>query len=457
MDILHLNTCIKKKEISPVDVVKETLEKIYEKNPQTNAFITISEKEALESAKVLEKEMIEGKVRGPLHGIPIAVKDLIYTKGIKTTMGSKIYEHFIPSVDATVVEKLKQAGAIIIGKANTHEFAYGPIGDRSYFGACRNPYNLEKISGGSSSGSAAAVAANMVLASIGTDTGGSIRIPASACGVVGMKPTFGLVSKAGAFDLAYTLDHIGPITTNIKENALLLNIIAGFDPKDSYSIKDSQNTDYSRLIGKSVKGKTIGIAMNSYFTNLNKEVKDAFDKCVTIFKHLQANITEVVVPNIEEIADAQAVTIKAEASAVHADSLQSYQGNVDDEVYERLVASKEVKGYEYVQAQMNRNKLISNLNQLFNDVDILIVPTLPILPTDIGQREVTINHTSVSTQHALLKLTSPFNYTGNPALSIPIGMSKSGLPIGIQLIGKHGDEEKLYQFGYALESELGAS
>lgn len=457
MDILHLNTCIKKKEISPVDVVKETLEKIYEKNPQTNAFITISEKEALESAKVLEKEMIEGKVRGPLHGIPIAVKDLIYTNGIKTTMGSKVYEHFIPSFDATVVEKLKQAGAIIIGKANTHEFAYGPIGDRSYFGACRNPYNLEKISGGSSSGSAAAVAANMVLASIGTDTGGSIRIPASACGVVGMKPTFGLVSKAGAFDLAYTLDHIGPITTNIKENALLLNIIAGFDPKDSYSIQDSQNKDYSRLIGKRVKGKTIGIATNSYFTTVIKEVKDAFDRCVTTFLQLQANVKEVRVPNIEEIADAQAVTIKAEASAVHADALQSYQGNVDEEVYERLVNSQEVKGYEYVQAQVNRNKLISNLNQLFNEVDILLVPTLPILPTGIGQREVTINGESVSTQHALLKLTSPFNYTGNPVLSIPCGMSKCGLPIGIQLIGKHGDEEKLYQFGYALESELGVS
>lgn len=454
MNIMHINTCIRNKEVSPVDVVKETLKNIYEKNPDNNSFITISEQDALKSAKILEEELMTGHIRGPLHGIPIAIKDLIYTKGIKTTMGSKIYEHFIPAFDATVVEKLKQAGAIIIGKANTHEFAYGPVGDRSYFGACRNPHNLKKISGGSSSGSAAAVAANMVLASIGTDTGGSIRIPSSACGVVGMKPTFGLVSKAGSFPLAYTLDHIGPITSNIKDNALLLNIIAGYDPKDDFSLHTEENKDYSRLIGEDVKDKKIGIATNSYFTKVNQEIKDAFDRCVHVFERLQTNVSEVSVPSIEEIADAQAITIKAEAAAVHADSLESYQGQIDEEVYDRLIASKQVSGYEYVQAQMNRNKLISKFNQLFDDVDILLVPTLPILPTNIDQREVTIDHTPVTTQYALLKLTSPFNYSGNPALSVPCGMSESGLPIGVQLIGRHGDEETLYQFGYALESEL---
>lgn len=451
---MKMHQSIRKGEISPLDLVNEALKQIAEKNPDHHAFITVSEKEAIESAKLLEQELLDGKVRGPLHGIPIAIKDLIYTQGIKTTMGSKIYEHFIPSIDATVIEKLKQAGAIIIGKTNTHEFAYGPTGDRSYFGACTNPYNLDKMSGGSSSGSAVAVAANMVLASIGTDTGGSIRIPASACGVVGMKPTFGQVSKAGSFPLAYTLDHLGPITTTIKDNALLLNIIAGHDPKDAYSIKMSGNKDYAKLIGEDVKHATIGIATNEFFTDIDQEIKEAIDKSVDLFKQLQTNIKKVAVPGIEEIAEAQAVTIKSEASAVHADSLQEYEGKVDEEVFERLVASKEVKGYEYVQAQTKRNKLIADLNHIFDEVDVLLVPTLPILPPDINQREVTINNTTVTTQHALLKLTAPFNYTGNPSLSIPCGMSKSGLPIGLQLIGRHHEEERLYQLGDALEAEL---
>jgi len=451
---MKMHQSIRKGEISPLDLVNEALKQIAEKNPDHHAFITVSEKEAIESAKLLEQELLDGKVRGPLHGIPIAIKDLIYTQGIKTTMGSKIYEHFIPSIDATVIEKLKQAGAIIIGKTNTHEFAYGPTGDRSYFGACTNPYNLDKMSGGSSSGSAVAVAANMVLASIGTDTGGSIRIPASACGVVGMKPTFGQVSKEGSFPLAYTLDHLGPITTTIKDNALLLNIIAGHDPKDAYSIKMSGNKDYAKLIGEDVKHATIGIATNEFFTDIDQEIKEAIDKSVDLFKQLQTNIKKVAVPGIEEIAEAQAVTIKSEASAVHADSLQEYEGKVDEEVFERLVASKEVKGYEYVQAQTKRNKLIADLNHIFDEVDVLLVPTLPILPPDINQREVTINNTTVTTQHALLKLTAPFNYTGNPSLSIPCGMSKSGLPIGLQLIGRHHDEERLYQLGDALEVEL---
>lgn len=451
---MKMHQSIRKGEISPLDLVNEALKQIAEKNPDHHAFITVAEKEAIESAKQLEQELLNGKVRGPLHGIPIGIKDLIYTKGIKTTMGSKIYEHFIPSFDATVIEKLKQAGAIIIGKTNTHEFAYGPTGDRSYFGACRNPYNLDKMSGGSSSGSAVAVAANMVLASIGTDTGGSIRIPASACGVVGMKPTFGQVSKEGSFPLAYTLDHLGPITTTVKDNALLLNIIAGHDPKDAYSIKMSGNKDYAKLIGKDVKNATIGIATNVFFTDIDQEIKEAIDKSVDLFKQLQTNIKEVTIPGIEEIAEAQAVTIKSEASAVHADTLQEYEGKIDEEVFERLVASKEVTGYEYVQAQTKRNKLITDLNHIFDEVDVLLVPTLPILPPDINQREVTINNTTVTTQHALLKLTAPFNYTGNPSLSIPCGMSKSGLPIGLQLIGRHHDEERLYQLGDALEAEI---
>lgn len=452
MDILTTARRIKQKELSPVDLVNQTLEKISEENPKTNAFITVSEVEALQDAKKLEQEVMDGKLRGQLHGIPIAAKDLIFTKNLRTTMGSKVYENFVPDVDATVIQKLKDAGAIIIGKTNTHEFAYGPIGDRSYFGACRNPHNPEKISGGSSSGSAAAVAAGMVSGALGTDTGGSIRIPSSACGVVGMKPTFGLVSKKGVFDLSYTLDHVGPITNNIKDNALLLNTIVGYDLQDPYSL-NIEKRDYSLLIGNEVRGKVIGIP-SFYFDLIDEEVHAAAMKCINIFESLGVAVKKIDINCMERIAEAQAITIQSEAAAVHMDTIQNHQADIDSEVYERLVVSQDVKGYEYVLSQKQRKQLIDQFNQSFDHVDILLTPTLPILPTDIGQREVEISGQKEAVRHALLRLTSPTDYTGNPSLSLPCGLSKSALPIGVQLIAKHGNEDKLYQFGYALEQNM---
>src|SRR5699024_4777100 len=226
------------------------------------------------------------------------------------------------------------------------------------------------------------------------DTGGSIRIPAAACGVVGMKPTFGLVSGVGAFDLAHTLDHIGPLTKSVRDNAMILFISAGSDEAASHSL-NVEAKDYTSLINDSIAGKNVGVVTNPYFTDVNPEVKAAFNKCVDIFKDLQTHIKEVEVPKIEEIAAAQVDTIKAEASATHADDLDNYPGKVDDEVYERLLDSKETRGYEYVQAQLKRDDFVANLNQLFDEVDVIMTPTLPTLPTDIGQREVDINGDSV--------------------------------------------------------------
>lgn len=452
MDIVATADKIKNKELSPIDLVNQALRKIKEENPKNNAFITVSADEALQNAKKLEKEAMEGTIRSALHGIPIAIKDLIYTKSIRTTMGSKIYENFIPDVDATVIEKLKAAGAIIIGKVNTHEFAYGPTGDRSYFGPCRNPHDLEKMAGGSSSGSAAAVASNMVVASLGTDTGGSIRIPSAACGVVGMKPTFGLVSKANVFKLAYTLDHIGPITKTIKDNALLLNSIAGYDVRDPYSIK-VEAEDYTRLIGKELRGKTVGIA-SFYFDRIENEVNQAVYQCIGLLKEMQVNVKEVELSVLNEIAEAQAITIKSEAAAVHVNTINNHRADIDEEVYDRLVDSQRVKGYEYALAQLRRSELIAKYNTVFDDVDVLISPTLPIVSPNVGQREVNIEGEKETVQRALLRLTSPTNYTGNPSLSIPCGKNKNGLPIGVQFFAKHNHEAKLYQFGYALQQAL---
>ncbi len=452
MNIDEVSPLIEQKKLSPTELVKHTLEKISNENSNTNSFITVCSEKALKAAEDLEKELVEGNVRSKLHGVPIALKDLIFTKGIRTTMGSKLYKDFIPDTNATIVEKLENAGAIIIGKVNTHEFAYGPTGDRSYFGSCLNPYDSSKITGGSSSGSAASVGAGLVNLSVGTDTGGSIRIPSSACGTVGMKPTFGLVSKKDVHALSYTQDHVGPITRTVKENALLLNVLAGYDPNDPYSL-NMEIQDYSSLIGTDVKGMVIGIP-SFYLQSLEEEVHQMFSKCIKVCEYLGAKVTEVNIDDIGEISHAQSITVQFEASSIHAQTLKNHQKSIDSEVYERLKASRLVKAYEYVHAQSKKQELIYKYNQVFDHVDILLTPTLPIVPPNIGQREVTINGKVESVRNALLRLTAPTNFTGNPSLSLPVELSKDGLPIGLQLISRHGMEAKIYQFAYMLEQHV---
>ena len=452
MELLTLSKSFIDKKISPKEIVEHSINNIKKNNPIYNALITVCEEEAIAAATLAEDEISRGIVKGPLHGIPIAIKDVIFTQGIRTTMGSKLYENFVPDYNATVVQKLKDAGAIIIGKANTHEFAFGPTGDRSFFGPCRNPYNPDKITGGSSSGSAAALATDMAYASLGTDTGGSIRIPASACGIVGMKPTFGLISKYGVFNTAYTLDHPGPMTKTVKDNAILLNVLAGYDQKDPHSIEQSKE-DYTRLIGSSIAGKVIGLP-SFYFKNIDAEVARAIAKVIEVYQDLGAIVEEVELQGMEEIAESQVITIQAEAYAVHEKNMSDRGLDYDPELHERLQSCKKVPAYEYVLAQQKRNDLINQHNKVFEKVDILLTPTLPILPTDINQREVDIGGNRELVRNALLRLTAPTNYTGNPGLSVPCGFSICGLPIGFQLTGMHRKEALLYQFGHAYEQGI---
>lgn len=452
MNLLTLSRSIREKKMSPVEAVQQTLQRIEKENPVCNAYITVCAEEAMAAAVQAEQEIMAGNNRGPLHGVPVAVKDLIFTKGIRTTMGSKVYERFVPDRDATVVRKLKQAGAIVIGKTNTHEFAYGPIGDRSHFGPTRNPYNPEKITGGSSGGSAAAVAAHLAAAALGTDTGGSIRIPSAACGIVGMKPTFGLVSKAGVFDLAYTLDHVGPMTKTVKDNAVLLNVLAGYDEADPHSLPQVRE-DYTRFIGEGVRGIVIGVP-EVYYRHVDKEVEAAVRRAIDVYRSLGAEVREVEVRGFAALSEAQRITIQAEAYAVHERTVAEHGADLDPEVLERLLASREVPGYRYVQVQHRRKQLTRQFNEVFDDVDALLTPTIPILQTDINQREVAIGAYTEGVRQALLRLTAPTNFTGNPCLSVPCGFSDSGLPIGFQLIGKHGDEARLYQIGHAYEQAV---
>jgi aspartyl-tRNA(Asn)/glutamyl-tRNA(Gln) amidotransferase subunit A len=434
---------IQSKEVSPVEVVNTLLKEIEQKNPSLNAFLTVAESSALESAKQAEQDIVSGNYKGPLHGVPIGLKDLIETEGIRTTMGSKLFKDYIPEKDATLVTHLKNAGAIILGKLHTHEFAYGPVGDRSYFGPARNPHDPTKITGGSSSGAGAAVAANLAFAGIGTDTGGSVRIPAAACGVVGLKPTVGKISKEGVFPLSYTLDHVGPLTRTVLDNALVLDVLSGEKRMDIHAVVEAFNQF-------NLKGLSVGIPETYFLEDLESEVDEAFKASVALLESAGARIVPVDIPNLEQILWAQTIVQTSEAYEVHEKWLATQGTDYDPEVYERLLESKETRGYEYVKAMRLRDSLIQGVDSCFNEVNVIITPTLPILPTDVDQREIVIGGKTLNVRGALLKNTRPWNYTGHPALSVPNGWSAFGLPIGLQLIGPYHSEALLYKIGQKL-------
>ncbi|KQU25878.1 glutamyl-tRNA amidotransferase [Bacillus sp. Leaf13] len=452
-DLFKLSNAIYNKQISPVEVTGHIIERISQVNPKINAYITVLADQAIKDAKQAEQEITLGNWRGPLHGIPIGVKDMIYTKNIKTTMGSQLFKNFLPDYNATVVEKLKRTGAIIIGKQNTHEFAYGPTGDRSYFGPVRNPYDLSKMTGGSSSGSAAAVASALCYGALGTDTGGSVRIPSSICGIVGMKPTFGRVSKYGLYPTSWTLDHIGPMTRCVKDNAILLNVLSGYDSQDYYSIKTTQE-DFTRLLNKGIKGSVIGIPSSFFFERVELEVKNQVLQAIEVFKSLGAEVRPVNIPQIQKISLAHQMIVKCEAYTIHESPLVNSPELYDTEVKERLLSGSIPKALEYVKALQMKQVAIHEFNQVLEEVDVILFPTVSVLPPDIEQREVTIEGYPEHVRSAINRLNGPTNLNGFPSLQIPCGFSSSGMPIGLQLIGKQLDEANLYRFAHSFEQEV---
>lgn len=447
-----LSDAIKNKVVSPLDVVQQLFAHIEKENLKVNAFISVLQQDAMKQAKDAADDIASGHWKGALHGVPIGLKDLIYTKNIKTTMGSEIYKDFIPDYDATVVEALDQAGAIIVGKLNTHQFAYGPIGDRSYFGPTRNPFDPSKISGGSSSGSAAAIATSMCYGALGTDTGGSIRIPASCCGIVGMKPTFGRVSKYGVYPLNYTVDTIGPMTKTVRDNAMLLTVLAGYDTRDPYSLQ-TEKEDFTRFLYEGVKGVKIGIPASYYNHHLQDEVNEKIEDAKRVFEHLGAELSTVDMPLMDDIFTAHQLVSRGEAYTVHEKLLEKHSDQYEEEVKDRLLANKDIKAHEYVQAEQFRHTAKQAFHDALQEVDVLLTPTIPILPTNLNQREVTFHGQTESIRTALLRLTAPTSFNGFPSISIPCGFAASGLPIGCQLIGSPLKEARLYQYAHAFEQE----
>lgn len=352
IDVLHLSLeslarKIRAKQISPVEVTRQLLERIDSVDDDLNSYITVLYDEALAAASRAEREIVAGNVRGWLHGVPVGLKDIIYTDGVRTTMGSQIFRNYVPDHDATVVEKLREAGAVVVGKLNTHQFAYGPTGDRSYFGPVRNPYDSTKISGGSSSGSAAAVASSLCYAALGTDTGGSVRIPASCCGVVGMKPTFGRISKYGIFPLSWSLDHVGPMTRTVEDNAIVLGALSGHDARDPYSVR-RETEDFTRHLNQGIKGSVVGVPSSFYFENVEEEVRAMVNRAIEVFRDLGARIHEVEMPHSEEILAAQRVVLASEAFTVHEERLRGQPEQFEGEVRARLLIGEAIRAYEYI-------------------------------------------------------------------------------------------------------------
>jgi aspartyl-tRNA(Asn)/glutamyl-tRNA(Gln) amidotransferase subunit A len=454
--LTDLARAFRERRLSPVEVVRTLLERIETEDGDLNAFITVLPEKALEEAARAEDEITAGRYRGPLHGIPLGLKDLIYTQDIRTTMGSAFFEDYVPGYSATVAIKLAEAGAVLIGKTNTHEFAYGPTGDRSYFGPMRNPHDTSRISGGSSGGSAAAVAADLLYGSLGSDTGGSVRIPSALCGVVGMKPTFGRVSKHGVFPLSWTLDHVGPISRTLEDNALLLNTLAGYDPKDPCAANRPPE-DFARDLRHGVRGGVVGVPQEFYFEHVEVEAGERVREAIEVFRSLGASVQVVGIPHLWETLRAQRLTLAADAYAIHKERLESAPERFDEEVRKRLVDGERLRAYRYASAQQRKLRSRDEFGEALGQVDLLLTPAVPIAATLIGQREVDIGGYKETVRSAVTRLTGPTNLNGLPSLSVPCGSTASGLPVGMQLIGRPFDEATLYRFGHSYEAAVAGS
>ncbi len=455
-DIDVANLCIgraaralRDREFSPLELTDAYLRRIEALNPMINAFVTITAERARDDARRATEEFAAGKVRGPLHGIPIAHKDLYETAGIRTTGGSKIHGKHIPKADCTVVRKLRDAGTILLGKLNTHEYAYGVTTNNPHYGATRNPWDLQRIPAGSSGGSAAAIAAGLATATTGSDTGGSIRMPASVCGVVGLKPTYGRVSKAGVLPLSYRFDHTGPLTRTVEDAALMLNVIAGYDPADAASVRVPVD-DATAFLGQGVRGLRIGVPRGYFFDHLEDDIATAMDVAIDVLVQLGAEVRNIDIPGVADGLGGTFGFVLAEAQDIHANSLRTRPEDFGPDVREILT------GYfpstsELMAGQRAVDLLTTAMRIALETVDVLLTPTTPITAPFIGQESVSYGTMEESVLGAMIRCTAPFNATHLPALSLPCGFNRSGLPIGLQIAGRPFEEAMVLRVGHAYE------
>jgi len=470
LTIHELHEKLKAKELSSVEATRALLARIEAVDPRVNAYITVTPELALAEAEAADRHIAAGKM-APLTGIPMGLKDIFITKGIRTTCGSKILENFVPPYDGTAVAKLKAQGAVILGKLNQDEFAMGSSSESSHFGATRNPWNLDCTPGGSSGGSAAAVAAQSTVATLGTDTGGSIRQPASHCGCVGLKPTYGRVSRYGVIAYASSLDQVGPMTRDVTDAAIMLGAVAGYDPKDSTSV-NTPVPDYLAGLTAGVKGMKIGLPKQYFIEGLDPDVKRAMDEAIALYKSLGAEIREVSLPHTEYAVATYYLIATAEASS----NLARYDGvrfghrsesakglgemfsktraeGFGPEVKRRIMLGTYAlsSGYYdayYLKAQKVRTLIMQDFLKAFEEVDVLLTPVAPTPPFRLGEKIADPLQMYLSDI-----FTIPVNLAGTCGISVPAGMSAGGLPIGLQLIGKPFGEESILTAAFAFERE----
>src|SRR5258707_31133 len=435
---------LRQKKISPVDLATACLDRVELLNPVLNAFITVTHESAMAQARVAEDEIQRGQWRGPLHGIPVGLKDLIDTAGIRTTCGSALFADRVPTEDAEVVQRLKRAGAVLIGKQNLQEFAYGGTSASSHYGAVHNPWNPKHIAGGSSGGSAAAVAAGMCFGAIGSDTGGSIREPAAFCGVVGLKPTYGRVSTRGVFPLSWSLDHVGPICRNVRDAALMLEAIAGYDALDVTCV-DWATEQYANALSSKTDFR-IGLVRQPFFEDLDRDIELAINEAIEVIRrmsHMSSQVIEVLLPSVPTAVQAP------EVYAVH----KNYYANSPD-LYrpwmrERLAQAATADTVAYVADRFALERVRRTVNDVFAEVDLLITPTTPVPPITI--EEASNMPPPPPPGEVWLRNTRPFNAYGLPTISIPTGFTNAGLPIGLQIAGPRFGEGRVLAFAHAFE------
>jgi aspartyl-tRNA(Asn)/glutamyl-tRNA(Gln) amidotransferase subunit A len=440
---------LRRRKLSPVELTRSVLSRMEELNPKLNAFITMTPEKALHDAKTAEREIRRGKYRGPLHGIPVTLKDNIWTKGIRTTAGSKILKDFVPAADADVARRLQNAGAVLIGKTNLHEFAYGITTENPHFGPTKNPWDTECIPGGSSGGSAAALAAGIGFGSVGTDTGGSIRIPAALCGIVGLKPTFGRVSCDGIVPLAVTLDHAGPLARSVMDAAILLDAVA--------ANKEQSERFFRALRTNPEKNKRaklrLGWPRDYFFKRVDEEMKRAVESAAREFERMGASIREVALPHIEDASEPSTQIALAEALEYHETQgyFPAHAADYGEDVRKRLEMGSAVRAVDYLKAQQVREQVRTDFRMAFEEVDAIIAPTTPIAAPRLGQEAVKIGRETESVRGALVRMNRPANFTGFPVISIPCGFTREGLPVGMALHGREWGEAKLLEIAYAYE------
>jgi aspartyl-tRNA(Asn)/glutamyl-tRNA(Gln) amidotransferase subunit A len=434
--------------LSPVEATRAALDQIAGLDDTLNAFVTVLAERAMAEAREAEAEIAAGRYRGPLHGVPVSVKDLFFTAGIRTTASSRVLADHVPDEDATIVRRLREAGAIIIGKTNMLEFAYAAV--HPDFGVTPNPWDLGRSSSGSSSGSAVAVAAGMGYGSVGSDTGGSIRLPASYCGIVGLKPTYGRVSRHGAIPVSWSCDHIGPMTRTVADCAAMLGAIAGEDERDTTSAR-LPVPDYLSGLDEGVAGKRIGVADGYLRQSVDPEVLRLVETAIAQFERLGATVVEVSPPSPAEAVPALLGILTPEATVYHLPWLRERPDDYSQAVRERLELGAITPAVSYIQAQRLRRRITDEFLAAMDAVDFMVMPTGPTAATPLEGDLVTSEEADPALLAALVNFTGPFDLTGFPAVSIPCGFTAGGLPVGLQLVGKPFTEASLLASAHAYE------